>query len=338
MVSISIVGATGYTGGELIRILLKHPHVKLVHLTSESNAGKPISAIHPWLKGRLDIVCQRYEVNRIAADSDVVFLCLPHGTAFLPAAELSARKKKIIDLSADFRLKNPKTYKHWYALSHPEPGLIKQAVYGSPELYRKKIARASLVANPGCYATAVILALAPLAKKKLITRSVIADAKSGVSGAGKKLNLMYHYAEANENLLAYAVGHHRHAPEIEQELTRLYTKPLTISMTPHLVPMSRGILVTSYAPLTRALTREQLIKEYKKYYRNDPFIVVLPPGEFPETKSVAGTNYCHIGVHVDTHTRTAIIVSVIDNLIKGASGQAVQNLNLMCGFSETEGL
>ncbi len=339
MIKVSIVGASGYTGGELVRILIKHPHVQLTHLTSESYAGKTISAVHSWLKGRCDIACEKLDINEVADDSDVVFLCLPHGMAFLPAIELVKAGKKIIDLSADFRLNDPRQYQVWYHFTHPEPRLLKKAVFGSPELYRTRIKKAQLIANPGCYATAVILALAPLMAGRLaVKHGIVADAKSGVSGAGRTLNLKYHYSEANENLLAYAVGHHRHTPEIEQELSHVAKSPVTISFTPHLIPMNRGILATSYVRLKKSTSTRELIKKYRKFYAKEPYVIVLSEDDYPETKNVCNTNYCHIGLHVDTHNNTAIIISAIDNLIKGASGQAVQNMNIMCGFHEMEGL
>ena len=339
MIKVSIVGATGYTGGELIRVLLKHPHVTIKHLTSESFAGKPISSVHSWLKGRCDIICKKFTVDAVSAGSDIVFLCLPHGTAFLPAAEILAMGKKVIDLSADFRLQDLQQYQYWYKLNHPEPALLKKAVYGLPELYKSKIRKAHLVANPGCYATSIILAYAPLISSRIQREhAYIADAKSGVSGAGKKLHLMYHYSEANENLLAYSVGSHRHLPEIEQELSKLSKKEEKISFTPHLIPMTRGILSTCYIKLKKKVSSDEILKRYRTFYKNKPFVVILPYGEFPETKNVSNTNYCHIGLHVDTHNKTVIIISAIDNLIKGASGQAVQNMNIMCGFPETDGL
>ncbi|MFH1380165.1 MAG: N-acetyl-gamma-glutamyl-phosphate reductase [bacterium] len=339
MIRVSVVGATGYTGGELIKILLKHPQVKLVHVTSESYAGKHISSVHQWLKGRCDMVCEPFKVTAVASDTDIAFLCLPHGASFLPAAELLSKGNKVIDLSADYRLKDAKLYKKWYSLNHPEPKLLKKAVYGLPELWHEKIQSAHLIANPGCYATACILALAPLMHKKIAkTQMVIADAKSGVSGAGKKLNLMYHYAEANENLTAYSVGSHRHMPEIEQELSFISGKKVLVSFTPHLIPMNRGILATCYVTLAKKIKQDDLITHFRDFYAKSPFVVVLPSGEYPETKNVSHTNFCHIGVHVDQEKKTAIIISAIDNLIKGASGQAVQNMNIMCGFNEAEGL
>lgn len=339
MIRVSIVGATGYTGGELIRLLIKHPHVKIVHLTSESYADKPVSSVHSWLKGRCDITCEQFDVNTVASNSDLVFLCLPHGSAFLPAAEMLAQEKKVIDLSADFRLKDPLQYQTWYKLTHPEPQMLKKALYGLPELYRSKIQKAKLIANPGCYATAIILAVAPLIKSHRVhEHGIVADAKSGVSGAGRKLSLKYHYSEANENLLAYSVGVHRHMPEIEQELSLLSGKKERINFTPHLIPMTRGILATCYVRLKKKISYEKVLKLYRAFYAHQPFVVVLPQGEFPETKNVSHSNYCHIGLHVDEHTRTVIIISAIDNLVKGASGQAVQNMNIMCKFKETEGL
>ncbi|MBI3292400.1 MAG: N-acetyl-gamma-glutamyl-phosphate reductase [Elusimicrobia bacterium] len=337
MLRVAIVGVSGYTGGELLRLLLHHPQVQITHVTSESAAGQPVASIHRNLRGRCALVCERLRVGALARDTELTFLALPHGASGRLVAELLQRGLRIIDLSADFRLKDPKQYQRWYNTAHPVPHLLKRAVYGLPELYREAIADATLVANPGCYATAAILAAWPLAQHRLLgSGAVVIDAKSGVSGAGKKLELRYHYAEANENLLPYAVAGHRHLPEIEQALKRNRKNPIVF--VPHLVPMTRGLLVTLYAPLARRISAAQLHRCYETTYHGEPFVAVLPLGQFPETLAVTSTNHCHIGIHVDPKTRHAVVTAALDNLVKGAGGTAIQNMNLMGGYAETLGL
>jgi N-acetyl-gamma-glutamyl-phosphate reductase len=341
-IRVSIVGATGYTGGELLRILVRHPDVQLMHVTSENYAGQPIHAIHKFLKGRLALECEKLNVASIANDSDVVFLGLPHGTAAKTAAALLDKGTRVIDLSADFRIKNLKTYEEWYG-KHPVPKLLSEAVYGLPERYRDQIRSARLIANPGCYATTTILAGLPLfASKKLLGQGpIIADAKSGVSGAGRKLDNMYLYSEADESMQAYGLRGHRHHPEVWQEWKSAgATSTLATDFTfvPHLVPMNRGIFSTVYFPLSRAMTADALQKVYADYYRDEPFVTVLAPGESPEVKAVTYTNSCQIGLTIGPSKRQAIVMAVIDNLVKGASGQAVQNMNLMFGVDETTAL
>jgi N-acetyl-gamma-glutamyl-phosphate reductase len=247
--------------------------------------------------------------------------------------------KKVVDLSADYRLADPAVYETWYEHCHQYPGLLKSAVYGLPELHREKIKKALLVANPGCYPTSAILALAPLIKKGVVDlKSVIIDSKSGVSGAGRSLSLAHHYPEVNEGLMAYKIGTHRHTPEIEQELTLLAGHSVTISFTPHLIPMNRGILTTSYASLNTAADTGGVHALYHEFYRDEPFVRLLAPGEFPNVRNVRGSNFCDIGVYADRRTGRVVVVSAIDNLVKGASGQAIQNMNLMMGFHEMEGI
>ena len=344
MIRVSIVGATGYTGGELLRYLIRHPEVRLAHLTSESNPGKPIHEMHKFLKGRCSLVLEKLHIATVAKDSDVVFLGLPHGAAAKTAAALLGHGTRVIDLSADFRLEESAIYAKWYG-NHPVPKLLREAVYGLPERYRDQIRGAKLVANPGCYATTSILAGLPLAANGLLgSGPIIIDAKSGVSGAGKKLEAMYLYGEANESMQAYGLKGHRHHPEIWQEWSKgakaAKKKPLTndFIFVPHLAPMNRGILATLYAPLTKKMTAEALREAYVTYYMREPFVTILNAYESPEVKAVAYTNACQIGVAVDATGRHAIVIAATDNLVKGASGQAIQNMNLMFGIEETRGL
>jgi N-acetyl-gamma-glutamyl-phosphate reductase len=340
----SIIGATGYTGGELLRYLIRHPEVKLAHLTSESFAGQPIHALHKFLKGRSGIILETANPAAVAEDSDVVFLGLPHGASARTAAALLKNKAvKVIDLSADFRLQTLSTYTKWYG-KHPVPSLIKEAVYGLPERYRDAIRSARLIAAPGCYSTTSILAGLPLFTQGLIgSGPIIVDAKSGVSGAGRKVDALYLYSEANESVQAYGLKGHRHHPEITQEWQRAASDAkkktkVNLIFTPHLIPMNRGIFVTLYAPLSRRITAEALRDIYLNQYLREPFVTVLAANESPETKGVAFTNHCQIGVSIEPGGQSAVILAVTDNLGKGASGQAIQCMNLMFGLDETVGL
>ena len=330
---VSIVGATGYTGGELLRILLRHPGIRVTHATSETFAGKNLSSVHPDLLGRCGLVAEKLNVRAVARDTDAAFLCLPHGRSADTAKRFLDLGVRVIDLSADFRLKSLPGYRKWYGSAHPHPRLVPEAVYGLPEIHRRKIAGARLVANPGCYATASILALLPLAKSgRIKPGSVVIDAKSGVSGAGRKVEARYLFCETNENFLAYAVGRHRHAPEIEQELGA------QVTFVPHLLPVNRGILVTAYADLKSPDSNAGLSELYRDFYRGEAFVKVLSPGAFPELRAVQNSNFCHIGVATAARGRRAVVVGVIDNLGKGASGQAVQNMNILLGMDEKSGL
>ncbi len=338
-VNIAIVGSSGYTGGELYRLLINHPRATVTAVTSEKSAGKPITSIFPHLSGLTDLVCEPLDASAIAKKADFVFLALPHVTAQEAAFRFHQRGKKVVDLSADYRLADPTVYETWYEHCHQYPELLKSAVYGLPELHREKIKKAKLTANPGCYPTSAILALAPLVKKGLVDiTSIIIDSKSGVSGAGRSPSLVYHYPEVNEGLMAYKIGTHRHTPEIEQELAGLAGTPVTISFTPHLIPMNRGILTTAYAMLGSPTDTGRLHALYQEFYQNEPFVRVLALGQFPNVRNVRGSNFCDIGVYADPRTNRAVVVSAIDNLVKGASGQAIQNMNLMMGFDERDGL
>ena len=339
MLKVAIVGASGYTGVELIRILHSHPEVAVTCVTSEQSAGRPVSEIFPTLRGRCDLVLENLEPVGIAEKVDIVFTALPHKAAMEVVPTFLKMGKNIVDLSADYRLHDADVYGSWYE-RHLNPELLTEAVYGIPELRRAQISEASLIANPGCYPTSVILGVAPLLKDKVIDpRSIIVDAKSGVSGAGRGAKVDGLYCEVNEGFRAYGVGGvHRHIPEIEQELSLLAGDPLTITFTPHLVPMDRGILSTIYTQPLGKVNVPDLVKLYDAFYDGEPFVRVLPAGTLPSTAHVRGSNFCDIGIAVDDRTGRLIIVSAIDNLVKGASGQAVQNMNLMCGLPETLGL
>jgi N-acetyl-gamma-glutamyl-phosphate reductase len=339
MLNVAIVGASGYTGLELIRILHCHPEVAVTCLTSEQSAGRKISDIFPTLRGRCDLVLENLEPVRVAAKADLIFTALPHKAAMEVVPTFLKLGRHVIDLSADYRLSDAEVYGAWYE-PHLNPANLKKAVYGLPEVRRAKIRGARLVANPGCYPTSIILGLAPLLKKGLIkTGEIIADSASGVTGAGRSAKVDSLYCEVNEGFKAYGAGGvHRHTPEIEQELSLLAGGKLMITFTPHLVPMDRGILSTIYATPRAATTTEKLIRLYQDFYRGEPFVRVLPQGSLPSTAFVRGSNFCDISPLVDQRTGRIIIVSAIDNLVKGASGQAVQNMNIVCGFPETMGL
>jgi N-acetyl-gamma-glutamyl-phosphate reductase len=338
MKKISIAGATGYTGIELLRLLVKHPEVEIVTLTAESHAGKNIAEVAPSLKGWVDQTLVKLSPE-VAKQCDVLFLALPHTTSMQHVPELMKSDCKIIDLSADYRLHDAKVYGDWYKTPHLNPEIIKQAVYGLPELHRDEIKKAQLVANPGCYPTSAVLALAPLMKENWVdAQSIIIDSKSGVSGAGRKLSQATQFCEANESVSAYGLGEHRHTPEIEQELNKLSGSEFTVSFSPHLMPMTRGMLTTAYINVKKTVTRDELHGLYEDYYKSERFVRVLDAGQYANTAHVAGSNFCDIGVQVDTRNQRAIVTSAIDNLMKGASSQAVQNMNLMLGIDETTGL
>ena len=336
---IAIVGSSGYTGGELYRILLHHPKAAVTAVTSEKSAGKPISSIFPHLAGLTDLLCEPLDPDGIAKKADFIFLALPHVTAQEAAYRFHKLGKKVVDLSADYRIADPLLYEKWYEHCHQYPDLLALAVYGLPEVHREKIRKSQLIANPGCYPTSAILGLAPLLKKRMIDHNtIIIDSKSGVSGAGRSPSLPYHYPEANEGLMAYKIGTHRHTPEIEQEISKLAGDQVILNFTPHLVPMNRGILSTIYATMKEQADTGALHELFQDFYRQEPFVRVRPLGQLPNVCNVRGSNFCDIGVCADARTGRVVVVTAIDNLVKGASGQAVQNMNLMAGFEETEGL
>ncbi|MBY6277083.1 N-acetyl-gamma-glutamyl-phosphate reductase [Symbiobacterium thermophilum] len=338
-IRVGIAGATGYTGVELVRLLAQHPEAEVVVAGTESYQGQHLAAVYPHLRERVDLVGREASPEALAG-CDVVFTSLPHGLTMALAPAVLAAGGRLIDLGADFRLRDVTAYEQWYRKTHTTPDLMEEAVYGLPELYRERIRGARLVGNPGCYPTACALAAAPLLQAGVVeTEGIIFDAKSGVSGAGRGVNLGVHFSEVNENFKAYNIaGTHRHTPEIEQTLSDLAGRPVVVSFTPHLVPMTRGILATGYFTLKAERTTEQLVDLFREFYAGEPFVRVRPAGELPTTKQVWGSNYCDIGLQVDPRTRRVLVISVIDNLVKGAAGQAIQNMNLLFGLPETTGL
>jgi N-acetyl-gamma-glutamyl-phosphate reductase len=339
MIRIAICGGSGYTGVELLRILSLHPDARVTAITSEKSAGKKLAGLFPHLHKYGDLVYEPLNKEKLLNKADLFFLALPHGASQEAVNFFFRNGKKVIDLSADFRLKDPGTYDEWYGLPHDFVPVLKKAVYGLPEVYRNKIKKARLIANPGCYPTGAILGLLPAIKGGLIDlSSIIIDSKSGTSGAGRKADLTVSFCEVNEGFKAYAIGTHRHTPEIEQELSLLCGREVTVNFTPHLLPVDRGILTTIYAKLIKKTDTASVLKVYKKRYTGEPFVIVLDEGVFPNIKNVRGTNFCEVGVKVNMRTNTLIVVSAIDNLVKGASGQAVHNMNIMMGIEEGKGL
>jgi N-acetyl-gamma-glutamyl-phosphate reductase len=336
MIQAGIVGGSGYTGVELLRILALHPQVQLSVVTSRSDTGMRVDSLYPSLRGVVNIQFTLPETDNLA-QCDVVFFATPNGTAMLMAQELLKRGVKVIDLSADFRIKDAGLWAKWYGQEHACPELIQEAVYGLPEVNREKIKKASLIACPGCYPTAVQLGFLPLIEKNLIdAEHLIADVKSGVSGAGRKAQVLSLMSETGESFKAYAANGHRHLPEISQGLEIAAGKPIGLTFVPHLTPMIRGIHATLYAQLTE--DRDEIQQIYEQRYAEERFVDILPPGTHPDTRNVKGSNLCQIAVHQPQDGRTLVVLSVIDNLVKGAAGQAVQNMNLMYGFDEAQGL
>ncbi len=339
MLRVGIVGASGYTGVELARILANHPDIELTAATSRQYAGKPLAEVFPNLRKRVNIVCENLTVNQLIEKADFFFTAVPHKTAMDIVPQLLATGKKVVDLSADYRIRDAKEYEKWYQ-EHSSKDLLPKAVYGLPELYRKEIEKTSLTANPGCYPTSIILALAPLLKHGLIApETIVIDSKSGTSGAGRAANVGTLFCEVADGFRPYNVGGtHRHIPEIEQELSLLAREDITISFTPHLLPISRGILSSIYGSLTEKGAQEDIQALYENEYKEETFVRVLPQGALPATQHVRGSNCCDIALQKDPRTGRIIVMSAIDNIVKGASGQAVQNMNLMSGFPEATGL
>ena len=338
MIRVAILGASGYTGMELLRILASHPEVKVTEVTSRQYKGTAVTEVFPALSGYYDGLLFGASEAFVNLHSDVVFCALPHGASQDAVPVVLKSGRMVIDLSADFRLKDAAVYNAWYG-EHKATGLLKDAVYGLPELFRAKIKGARFVSNPGCYPTGAALALAPLAKAGLIELgSVIIDSKSGVSGAGRGAAVEYLFAEVNEGFRAYKVGSHRHTPEIEQTLSEIAGGVVSVTFTPHLLPVSRGILTTAYAGIKGACASGDIHKLYADFYAKEQFVRVSPIGKFPDISHVRGSNYCDIGVYFDEKKKRAVVISAIDNLVKGASGQAVQNMNIMCGFAENTAL
>ncbi len=338
MHKVGIVG-DGYTAAELLRILALHPAVEVTVVLSTENVGRRIDEIYPHLTGMCDLSCEESHIKNLLGRCEAVFLALPHGVSMNLAPDLLAAGIKVIDLGADFRLKDAALYENYYELSHAQPGLLEEAVYGLPELYRHKIKTARLIANPGCFPTSAIVPLAPLLKAGLVeSEGLVVDSKSGVSGAGRTLKQSSHFCEVNEGFKAYGVGTHRHGPEIAQELSFAAGCEVEMVFTPHLVPMNRGILSTCYARLRAGIKPQAIRDTLEDFYRKERFIKVLPKDTVPNTKWVYGSNYIHLGMHVNPQSRRVIVISAIDNLNRGASGQAVQNLNLMLGQPEHEAI
>jgi N-acetyl-gamma-glutamyl-phosphate reductase len=332
MIKVGIVGGTGYTGVELLRLLAKHPDVSLEVITSRGEAGIAVDQLFPNLRGHVDLVFSQPDVDTLAA-CDVVFFATPHTVAMALVPELIRRDTRVIDLSADFRIKDADIWAQWYNTPHTCPDLIAQAVYGLPEVNREQIKSAQLIAVPGCYPTATQLGFLPLLEQGVINpHHLIADTKSGVSGAGRKAAIGTLLAESSENMKAYAVSGHRHLPEIEQGLSLAANQPVGLTFVPHLTPMIRGIHATLYGQLTQDIDLQTL---YQQRFKNEPFVDILPEGSHPETRSVRGSNTCRIAIHRQKESNTVIVLSVIDNLVKGASGQAIQNMNIMFGLDET---
>lgn len=335
MVRIAILGATGYSAKEAIRLLLAHPQAEITALTTRQDDQPHIGGVHPVLRGRLDLKLENLSAKEVVERADCVFCCLPHAASAEVIKDLLTAGTRVVDFSADYRLNDPATYKQWYDHDHPDPARMAETVYGLPELYRKRIPPAQLVANPGCYPTSAILALAPLLKAGLIAADgIIIDSKSGVSGAGRTPKANLHFPEANENFSAYGVGSHRHTPEIDQVLSDFGGAATEVIFTPHLVPMDRGILTTAYATPTKKVSAGDVLGVLKDFYADEPFVRVVDG--LPSTKDVVGTNCCDLTARV---VRGRVVtISVLDNLIKGAAGAAVQNFNLMYGFNETTAL
>lgn len=338
MINVGIVGATGYAGEELINILLKHPFVRISLVCAGSERSQTIAEIFPRFKKRISLVCDKIDIKELVDKCDLIFLALPHAASMEYAPKLLKAGKQVVDLSADYRLKDIKIYEQFYKTKHKDKDTLKTAIYGLPELYKQKIKNTNIVANPGCYPTAAILALAPLVSTDSIDlNSIIIDAKSGVTGAGRKVAQEFLFPEVNEDFRAYKVNNHQHMPEINQELSKLAAKKIKVTFVPHLLPLNRGILETIYLKSIKPkLKIEEVISLYKKFYNNEPFIRIKEEGSFPKLKDVVNTNFCDISFKVDADT--IIIIAAIDNLLKGAAGQAVQNMNIMCKFPENTAL
>lgn len=339
MIKVGIIGATGYAGGELVRILMNHKEAKICWLGSKSYIGKRYSEVYQNMFQILDDACMEDNMEELADQVDVIFTATPQGLCASLLTEEILQKVKVIDLSADYRIKKVATYEQWYHIEHKTPQFIEEAVYGLCEINREKIKKARLVANPGCYPTCTFFSIYPLLKEgMLLEDSIIVDAKSGTSGAGRGANVNNLYCEVNESIKAYGVTTHRHTPEIEEQLSYVAGQEIIINFTPHLVPMNRGILVTAYGTLKMGVTKEAIRAAYEKHYKHELFIRLLDEGDCPQTRWVAGSNYVDVNVAVDERTNRVIMMGAMDNLMKGAAGQAVQNMNLLFGCDESEGL
>lgn len=336
-IKVGIIGATGYAGAELVRILLTHPQAEIAAISSVSFEGKKLSEVYPSYKNLCDMECRTQ--NEVIEKSDIIFAALPHGLSQELASQCDKAGKAFIDLGADFRLESEEEYKEWYNGEFLDKDLHNRAVYGLPELFRDNIKGKKIIANPGCYTTGAPLALAPAVKAGLVkTEGIIIDSKSGVTGAGRKPSQSNHYPELNEGFHAYKVASHRHTPEIEQTLSRLSGKNVKITFVPHLLPVNRGILSTCYAHLNSGVTKEQIRAEYEKFYKDEFFVRLLPDGANADIHNIKYSNFCDVSLHIDERTNTLIAISAIDNMVKGAAGQAIQNMNIIFGLDETTGL
>lgn len=337
-ITAAVIGATGYAGAELVRLLSGHPHVRLTSLVSRQYQGLPFSRVYPAMAGIVDMPCDGFSESAAINATDLVFTALPHKASMTVVPGLLQQGRKVIDLSADFRFHDAATYETWYD-SHQAKELLDRSVYGLPEFFSKEIQGASLIGNPGCYPTSVLLPILPLIREDYIDGDrIIADAKSGTSGAGRSPSLITHFCEVNEGFMAYKVDEHRHNPEMDEVLSRVSGREIHITFTPHLVPMTRGMLTTLYVGLKAPVTTEAVLAHLDGFYADKPFVRVSAEKTMPNTMHVRGTNYCNIGAKVSRRGDQLILVSVIDNLVKGAAGQAVQNMNIMFGFPETDGL
>ncbi|MGB2705833.1 MAG: N-acetyl-gamma-glutamyl-phosphate reductase [Candidatus Omnitrophota bacterium] len=336
MLKVGVIGASGYTGEEIVKILARHKGVKIAVLQAVVENEVPISKIFPYLEGKVDLVCKKPDVKKARESADLFFLALPHTVSMAVAPEFLKSGKSVIDLSADYRL-DVDEYEEWYGVKHKDAANIKKAVYGLPELFRDKIKKAKLIANPGCYPTGALLAVIPLVKAGLADiNTMVIDAKSGATGAGRKAHISLSFSEVNENMKAYKIDEHQHKPEISMVIKDVTGKSPNVVFVPHLVPLNRGILSTVYMDLEKETSNVKINQIYKDFYKKEPFVRVMAEGELPTIRDVQYTNFCNIGIKVTG--KKVIAVSCIDNLLKGAAGQAVQNMNIMCGFKEDEGL
>jgi N-acetyl-gamma-glutamyl-phosphate reductase len=335
---VGIIGATGYTGVEILRLLLHHPEVEVTALTSQKYAGVSIDQVFPSLMKHLQLKCEELAVDQISKKTDFIFTAVPHKTAMEIVPLFCRQGKRVVDLSADFRFKDAGVYERWYQ-KHTSADLLPESVYGLPELHRDKIRNAKIVGNPGCYPTGALIGLIPLVGKGLVSlENIVIDSKSGVSGAGRDVVLESLFCEVNEGVKAYKIFEHRHLPEIEQELSEMVQKKVAVTFVPHLIPIDRGILTTIYLILTKKWKTEEVLNAFQEHYQKEPFIRIYPKGKLPNTKDVRGSNYCDIGVKVNEADGRTVIITAIDNLVKGASGEAVQNMNIMLGYPEIMGL
>ena len=339
MLRVGVIGATGYTGEQLIKILVRHPQIKITYTSAKVDKKQKIADIFPYFSNILNLECDNLDLDKTIELCDLLFLALPHTVSMQFVPKLLESKKIVIDFSADYRLNDVNVYKDWYKTTHKDKKNIEQAVYGLPELYREDIKKASLIANPGCYPTAAILALIPITISGFADLdSITIDAKSGLTGAGRKAAIDFSFSEINENIYAYKVNNHQHAPEINQELSKITGKNINAVFVPHVIPINRGIIETIYIKLKKNNSVDKIHDIYRRFYKTEKFVRIKKIGDFPKVKDVFDTNYCDIGLGFVKDKKLLVIVSAIDNLMKGASSQAVQNMNIMCGFKEAEGL